>query len=335
MCRFAEEIEVATPTCFVTYNGVRFDDPLIQHAFYRHLHDPYLMMKGGNRRLDLLPLVQLAYSLGQGDLVVPMSDTGKVAFKLDRIAPLNGFQEPGAHSAVVDARAVHHLARLLAMRAPDLWDRALRVWSRKDAVRNLVGSSDVIVQFSWDWRKGGRPCFKALAPIGTGRGYVGDFICLDLAIDPEEYVSLPPGDLTSKVTIGPKPRPICSVRLNGVPIVFSGNDPLVSGRVPVEISVLAERAQRIRSDAGLRERVLEAVDLSRDRFEEPEHPEQQLYSGGFISNRDMITLERFHQVAPENKMQVVMMFDDPRCPSSGALRQLAVFAKRGSGSVDV
>jgi exodeoxyribonuclease I len=172
MRRFAEELATTGSTCFVTYNGVRFDDPLIQHAFYKNLHDPYLMMKGGNRRLDLLPLVQLAHALGQGNLVVPMSDTGKVTFKLDRIAPLNGFQEPGAHSAVVDARAAHHLARLLAMRAPDLWDRAVRVWSRKDAVRNLVGSSDVIVQFSWDWRKGGRPCFKALAPIGTGRGYV-------------------------------------------------------------------------------------------------------------------------------------------------------------------
>ena len=235
--RFAEEVEVATPTCFVTYNGLRFDDPLIQHALYRHLHDPYLMMKGGNCRLDLLSLVQLAYSLGQGDLVVPMSDTGKVTFKLDRIAPLNGFQEPGAHSAVVDAWAVHHLARLLASRAPDPWDRALRVWSRKDAVRNLVGSSDVIVQFSWDWRKSGRPCFKALAPIGTGRGYAGDFICLDLAIDPDEYVSLPPEDLISKITIGPKPRPICTVRLNGFPIVFDANDPLVRGRVPVEAEV--------------------------------------------------------------------------------------------------
>jgi exodeoxyribonuclease I len=311
-CRFAQEVRAATPTCFVTYNGVRFDDPLMQHTFYRHLHDPYLMMKEGSRRLDLLGLIQLAHTLDRGDLLVPTSDTGKVTFKLDRIAPLNGFEEPGAHSAAVDARAVHHLAQLLAARAPELWDRALRVWSRKDAVRNLIGSSDVIVQFSWDWRKGGRPSFKPLAPIGQGRSYAGDFVCLDLATDPEDYISLAPEDLISKITIGPKPRPICTVRLNGVPIVFNANDSLVHGRMPIEAEVLVDRALRIRRDACLRERVFEAVDLSRGRFEEPEHIEQQLYSGGFISNRDMLALERFHQAAPENKLQVVRTLDDAR-----------------------
>jgi hypothetical protein len=44
-------------------------------------------------------------------------------------------------------------------------------------------------------------------PIGQGRSYAGDYVCLDLAIDPEEYVSLAPEELTAKITIGPKPRP--------------------------------------------------------------------------------------------------------------------------------
>lgn len=97
-----------------------------------------------------------------------------------------------------------------------------------------------------------------------------------------------------------------------MPIVFDHDDPLVIGRVPVESGVLAERAHCIRRDAGLRDRILDAVDLSQDRFEEPVHPEQQLYSGGFFSNRDMIALERFHQVAPELKLHVARTFDDTR-----------------------
>jgi exodeoxyribonuclease-1 len=67
---------------------------LIQHTFYRHLHDPYLMLKGGNCRVDLLKLVQLAHTLGQGALIIPTADDGRVTFKLDRIAPLNGFEGP-------------------------------------------------------------------------------------------------------------------------------------------------------------------------------------------------------------------------------------------------
>jgi len=42
------------------------------------------------------------------------------------------------------------------------------------------------------------------------------------------------------------------------------------------------------------------------------HVEQQLYSGGFISNADATTLERFHQVAPEQKLQVVGTIRDAR-----------------------
>jgi exodeoxyribonuclease-1 len=57
---------------------------------------------------------------------------------------------------------------------------------------------------------------------------------------------------------------------------------------------------------------LGAVDLSRDRFEEPEYPEQQLYSGGCISNRDMTALDRFHQVAPEHKLDVARTLGDAR-----------------------
>ena len=112
------------------------------------------------------------------------------------------------------------------------------------------------------------------------------------------------------------------MRLNGVPIVFKGDDPLVSGRVPVDARTLAERVQRIRSDASLRERILEAVDLSRDRFEEPEHVEQQLYSGGFYSDPDMAALERFHKVAPEHKLQVVE--SDPRRTSDLPCRAVDV-----------
>ena len=177
--RFAKEVEAATPTCFVSYNGVTFDDPLIQHALFRHLHDPYLMLKGGNVRLDLLKIVRLAYGLGHGNLVVPNSERG-VPIQTRPHPPLNGFREDGAHTAAVDARAVHHLAGLLAERAPEIWQLALRVWSRKDVVRNQLAAAEMFIQFDWDWRAGG-PSFKALMPVAPGRGYAGDFISLDLA----------------------------------------------------------------------------------------------------------------------------------------------------------
>ena len=35
--RFAQMVQAVTPTCFLTFNGVRFDDPLLQHTFYLSL----------------------------------------------------------------------------------------------------------------------------------------------------------------------------------------------------------------------------------------------------------------------------------------------------------
>src|SRR5262249_23844883 len=76
-CQFADFVRSVTPTIWVGYNCVSFDHPVVQHCLYRNLHDAYLLMKGGSCRIDMLRLVQLAHSLRQGELVVPVSDTGK------------------------------------------------------------------------------------------------------------------------------------------------------------------------------------------------------------------------------------------------------------------
>jgi exodeoxyribonuclease I len=309
--RFAAEVRVVTPTCFVTYNGVSFDDPLIQHTLFRNLHDPYLMMKGGNRRLDLLNVVRLVHALGLGSLNVPTNGSGKPVFKLDQLAVLNGFRESGAHSACVDTRALLHVALLVRENSAAIWQRALSVWSRKDSVRDLLLSNEVVIQFEWNWQKA-TPVFKALMPISAGRSYPGEVLCLDLECDPSDYGALSPEELVQEITIGPKPRPICPVRLNAVPIVFSVDDPLVGGVVPHTVETLLARVRRLQSDPSLRGRILTAADLRRAEFSEPEHPEQQLYSGGFITDADMIALNRFHACADLGRMSAVERIQDKR-----------------------
>jgi len=307
---FVAEVRAATPTCFVTYNGVSFDDPLIQHTFYRNLHDPYLMMKGGNRRLDMLNVVRAMHAFGLGQLNIP-NGGGKPVFKLDQLAPLNGFRESGAHSASVDARALLHLTVLIREQSPEIWERALNVWSRKDEVRDLLISNEVIIQFEWNWRKAKR-VFKALMPIAPGRNYPGEFQCVDLMIDSSDYASLSPEELVQQTTIGPKPRPICPVRLNAVPIVFPVDDPLVSSVLPESMETLLSRSRRLHADTDLRERILISADLRRAGFSEPEHPEQQLYSGGFITDADSDALSAFHSCNENSKAAAAERIHDPR-----------------------
>jgi hypothetical protein len=48
-----------------------------------------------------------------------------VRFKLDLLAPQNGFVAHNAHDALGDVKATIHLARLIAQRPPELWEEIL------------------------------------------------------------------------------------------------------------------------------------------------------------------------------------------------------------------
>ena len=135
---------------------------------------------------------------------------------------------------------------------------------------------------------------------------------MDLERNPSDYASLSPGELVSEITIGTKPRPICPVRLNAVPIVFAIDNPIVAGRLPKNIETLLCRARELRTDVGLRDRILEAADLRRSQFGEPEYPEQQLYSGGFISDDDMAALTNFHCCEQSRRLAAVERIGDRR-----------------------
>ena len=79
-----------------------------------------------------------------------------------------------------------YLTLLVREQSPEIWERALNIWSRKESVRDLLISNEVVIQFEWNWRRA-KPVFKALMPVSPGRNYPGEFQCVDLTIDPSDY----------------------------------------------------------------------------------------------------------------------------------------------------
>ena len=177
--------------------------------------------------------------------------------------------------------------------------------------RYLATREEAIVLFEWDG-KARKPIFKAVMPLATGRNYAGEFLCLDLAFEPSVYTSLSAEELVENITIGSRPRPICPVRLNAMPIVFALNDPLVASRIPCRVDVLMSRVRQLQADPGLRERILLAADARRAQFSQPQHVDEQLYSGGFITEGDMLKLEQFHRSDSDEKMHIIAGLKDPR-----------------------
>src|SRR5690606_26985624 len=88
---------------FITYNGLRFDDELLRTLFWRNLLDPYVTSGRQARRIDILPLVQLASHMVPG--AVRIADEGTPGrWRLENVAPLNGIAT-ASHDGVGDAVA--------------------------------------------------------------------------------------------------------------------------------------------------------------------------------------------------------------------------------------
>lgn len=110
-------------TCSLGFNTNRFDDEITRNGFYRNLLPVYdREWKNGCTRWDIINLVREFAFLFPDKIEVPFGEDGKRMFKLDKLAPLNGFKEEGYHDALTDVRATIFMAKLVKDSAPKLWD---------------------------------------------------------------------------------------------------------------------------------------------------------------------------------------------------------------------
>jgi exodeoxyribonuclease-1 len=137
-----EKLSSWSPAVFAGYNSVGFDEHLLRQAFYKTLHPPYLTNTSGNSRADAMRVIQAASVFAPDAILLPATETVEKSFRLDHVAPTNGFDHENAHDAMADVEATIHLCRLLLDRAPGLWTSAIRL-SRKPAILDFVETDPV------------------------------------------------------------------------------------------------------------------------------------------------------------------------------------------------
>src|SRR5205085_5148460 len=96
----------------------------------------------GNSRADAMRTVQAASVFTPEAIHVPGTMNIDKSFRLDLVAPANGFDHENAHDAMADVEATIHLCRLLLDRAPNLWSSAIGL-SRTPAVLDFVKTEPV------------------------------------------------------------------------------------------------------------------------------------------------------------------------------------------------
>jgi exodeoxyribonuclease-1 len=304
--RIHEVMSDWSPATIVGYNSISFDEEMLRRAFYSSLLPIYLSNTGGNSRLDILPLAVATHAFAPDALAWPINEKGRISFKLDQLAPLNGYQHDNAHDALDDVFATIHLARLIRERAPVVWNAAMEHRSKAAAIE-LVEREPVFVATHLRF---GLHASKLVTALGVNPSNTGEALIFDLGHNPEPLATMSDDELTEFVST--KPKPISSIKLNASPIFVPVD--VAGPQIPsyqLGINELMGRAALVRENQNLCERLMSIILANRTPFPESPHVEEQIY-GGFYSREDQALIDEFHRADWAHRLGICDRFTDPR-----------------------
>jgi exodeoxyribonuclease I len=303
-----------SPAIWTGFNSIRFDEEMLRQMFYQNLQpEIFATQFNGNTRFDIMTAVFAVFQRRSDLLNWPVDETGRVRFKLDRLAPENGFQGHNAHDALGDVEATIHIARLIAERAPDLWAQLLanRDKGHVQAQLERFEPLELVERFGGGPPRAIMSCLCGYAAKNRNLAYLFD---LD-AMDPQELIAASDEDLMGAMVA--EPRPLRSISINKVPMLLPPTT--VTDEQRRRAKVLAEVPElRQRLIAAMTERYPVDPDAA------PPHVEQQIFSG-FYGWNDKARLKEFQGANWPGRQEMVATFEDARLRQLGA-RLVAFYA---------
>lgn len=296
-----------SPAIWTGFNSIRFDEEMLRQMFYQNLQpEIFVTQFNGNTRFDIMTAVFAVFQRCPDLLKWPVDETGRVRFKLDRLAPENGFEGHNAHDALGDVEATIHIARLIAERAPDLWQKLLanRVKSHVQAQLDRLEPVELIGRFGGGPPKAMMGCLCGYAAKSQNQAYLFD---LD-AMDPEELITA--SDANLMAAMDAEPRPLRSISINKVPMLLP----------PATVTdEQRRRALALAEAPELRQRLIAAMTARypTDPDTAPQHVERQIFNG-FYSWNDKARLKEFQGADWPRRQEIVATFEDARLRQLGA-----------------
>jgi exodeoxyribonuclease-1 len=301
-----EKLSAWSPAVFAGYNSLEFDEDLLRQAFYQSLLPPFLTNTNGSSRLDIMRLALAVHEFEPGRLEIPQRADGAATFKLDRLAPANGFLHPNAHDALADVEATIFLAQLMRERAPWLWDHLLRMGQKAEAVRH-AREAPVRLYTDFPYNK---PNHWLVSAIALDPENSGSVIAFNLAHDPAELLSV--GDDSLRKWAATKPKPLRTIKANSSPILLD----IEMARDRADLMKIGEaeiirRAQLLQSSPELRHRLLKAYVATRQVYEGSPMIEEQIYRD-FPRSSDTALMREFHRASWPGRSEIAEQFEDDR-----------------------
>lgn len=305
MCQIREKLTAWSPAIFIGYNTIDFDENMLRQAFYQTLHPLYLTNTNGNCRADTLDLLRAVDLFDEGKIVVPKNGNKKV-FKLDKLAPANGFQHDNAHDALADVEATIYMCQLIKERSPLAWEMAMRCCQKVHVERYI--QAEEIFWIAEHYM--GRPYLCATTYLGQNPERQTEHFLFNLEVEPTELATLNDAGLINR--LGQSPKVIRKCISNAFPNLM----PFDSREAATDRATLAARAAYIKADEALRERLISAHLSTREPYPEPEHLEEKIYSA-FIPSADEKILTEFHKADWEQRPALLEKLTDTRSKAFG------------------
>ena len=317
---FAQTIQEFTqkwaPAIWIGYNTIQFDEKIMRQMFYQNLQpNIFATQFFDNSRLDVMKMVFAVFAENQDILEWPINEKGKINFKLDQLAPTNGFKSHNAHDALGDVEATIFILNIIKTKAPELYKQLIETRDKTYNLRLLSSFKPVEVTF----RFGGhlpKTYTGCLCSIPSNNNRVG-FFDLDQP-DPMDVI-LGENELI-EAAMQKSPQRIRNLAINQADTIRPAKN---TNDEWDHICAV------IKDNIDFRKTVSECII---DRYESDEDDEEEktieekIY-GGFYSNEDKSILEQFQLASWEERLNLLSRFPDERLKQLG--RRLIAFNAPG------
>ncbi len=305
-----EKFEDWSPGIFIGYNSINFDEEFLRNALFQNLHEnAYLTQINNNGRADALNIVQASSIFTPTALKIP--DT-KNKFKLDLLAPLNNIEHENAHDALADVIATIELCKLIKKNDGEFWDQSLQSSTKRGVSEIFEKDTMYCHQESY---------YGSVYPFVTT--HVGTFnnrnnseinILFDLKKDPKEYIDLDKAQLKE---LYKSEKLFRYIRNNRHPIIMpKAYATSFTNYEKIGFDELESRVNIIQNDPDFIRRILEIHNETSEGYSTESqidvYEEESIYSGGFPSLSDKLTMKKFHSSTWEDRVKICEEFKDKR-----------------------
>ena len=291
-----------SPAIFMGYNSINFDEEFLRKTLFKTLYNPYFTQLNGNKRCDILNMVRSASIFLPEVIKFEKNNKGNPILKLDQIAPLNNINHE-AHDALGDVLATNEIAKILSLKAEDIWNSAL-ISSTRSEVNAKIKNELLFCcsEFIYGKTKPFLVSFVCEHPVFKWPQ------CFDLSKDPKEFFNMSKNELS--IEIKKSPKVIRTIKDNKNPIIMDYNNYLKNSEFfEFSENEYINRAKNLQENSSFRSIVSHLLQEEFDKnnsFDSQEEilAEESLYKGGFFSNTDKQLMNKFHKSEWLEKLKI-------------------------------